>query len=483
MRCPAPRVLLVVFLAVALLAGAGVASGDAPVQPAELTTSADTSVSSAADTSVSSAADTSVSSAADTSTVGSVGGAVAMAVAKPGIDDGGPVAPALDGAPNRAQVAAFDRPPETDISVDLRPNRNAHWEVVVRYEFTDANETAVFETVSDRYLEEELGPSATQFENFADGASRNADREMAIEAVDRSVAVHHDTGAFDVDDEVVAVGELRLTFVWTAFLEEDGDDLVLGDALTTPTNDTWLRSLSDGQSIEVMTPAGYSVSGTPGATLPLRDNAVVIEGPRAFDDEERVAVVYSPTATAETPPWTLLAGAIVLAALVIALGLLAYRRVGSDRAANGPPVSGSPNGPGGPSASAAEDGGASAGDDADEEPEEDLSLLSDEERVERLLELNGGRMRQADIVSETGWSDAKVSQLLSTMADDGRVEKLRLGRENLISLPDDDGDTGSGSEDGDGDSGGGRGGDTPGADRGGEASSDDREDGSRFGSR
>ncbi|MFW6265625.1 MAG: helix-turn-helix transcriptional regulator, partial [Halanaeroarchaeum sp.] len=68
----------------------------------------------------------------------------------------------------------------------------------------------------------------------------------------------------------------------------------------------------------------------------------------------------------------------------------------------------------------------------------DLELLSDEERVERLLEENGGRMKQARIVEETRWSNAKVSQLLSAMAEEGRVEKLRLGRENLISLPDDD---------------------------------------------
>jgi uncharacterized membrane protein len=56
-------------------------------------------------------------------------------------------------------------------------------------------------------------------------------------------------------------------------------------------------------------------------------------------------------------------------------------------------------------------------------------------------------MKQAAIVDETGWSDAKVSQLLSSMADDGRVEKLRLGRENLISLPD-DGDEGKGESEG-----------------------------------
>ena len=84
---------------------------------------------------------------------------------------------------------------------------------------------------------------------------------------------------------------------------------------------------------------------------------------------------------------------------------------------------------------------AAAGDSADaDEDEVDLSLLSDEERVERLLAQNDGRMKQATIVDEMGWSDAKVSQLLSAMADEGRINKLRLGRENLISLPDDDSD-------------------------------------------
>lgn len=66
----------------------------------------------------------------------------------------------------------------------------------------------------------------------------------------------------------------------------------------------------------------------------------------------------------------------------------------------------------------------------------DEELLSDEERVERLLQQNGGRMKQADIVRETDWSNAKVSQLLSSMNEDGQIDKLRIGRENLISFPD-----------------------------------------------
>jgi hypothetical protein len=87
-------------------------------------------------------------------------------------------------------------------------------------------------------------------------------------------------------------------------------------------------------------------------------------------------------------------------------------------------------------AAAAAAGAAEATDEPDDDDEIDEELLSDEERVLRLLEGNGGRMKQANIVTETGWSNAKVSQLLSGMHDDEEIQKLRIGRENLIALPD-----------------------------------------------
>jgi len=64
------------------------------------------------------------------------------------------------------------------------------------------------------------------------------------------------------------------------------------------------------------------------------------------------------------------------------------------------------------------------------EPEE----LTDRERVVSILDDNDGRMKQARIVDETGWSKSKVSMLLSEMEDDDEISKLRVGRENIISL-------------------------------------------------
>ncbi|PSP72174.1 IclR-like transcriptional regulator [Halobacteriales archaeon QS_3_64_16] len=61
-------------------------------------------------------------------------------------------------------------------------------------------------------------------------------------------------------------------------------------------------------------------------------------------------------------------------------------------------------------------------------------LLTDEDRVLHLLDRHGGRMKQSRIVEGTEWSKAKVSRLLSSMDDEDAIEKLSLGRENVISL-------------------------------------------------
>ncbi len=65
---------------------------------------------------------------------------------------------------------------------------------------------------------------------------------------------------------------------------------------------------------------------------------------------------------------------------------------------------------------------------------QETDLLTDEDRVVNLIEENGGRMKQVQIVDETGWSKSKVSMLLSEMEDSETISKLRVGRENIISL-------------------------------------------------
>jgi hypothetical protein len=58
--------------------------------------------------------------------------------------------------------------------------------------------------------------------------------------------------------------------------------------------------------------------------------------------------------------------------------------------------------------------------------------LTDRDRVYRLVESNGGGMRQADIVRYSPWSKAKISRLVTELEREGKIRKVQLGRENRI---------------------------------------------------
>lgn len=63
------------------------------------------------------------------------------------------------------------------------------------------------------------------------------------------------------------------------------------------------------------------------------------------------------------------------------------------------------------------------------------AFVSKDERVRRLLDDNGGRIRQPEVVEATDWSKATVSRLLSEMESRGEIERFRVGREKVVCLP------------------------------------------------
>lgn len=95
-----------------------------------------------------------------------------------------------------------------------------------------------------------------------------------------------------------------------------------------------------------------------------------------------------------------------------------------------------------------DDSGSSTGADDDGElPEPYASVLdgirpplTDAERVERALAHERGRMRQSALADELDWSASKTSRVLSDMESDDRIEKIRVGRENVVDLVVDEGD-------------------------------------------
>jgi hypothetical protein len=336
------------------------------------------------------------------------------------------------------EAPEIDGPSATTFDVYLEADGDARWVVAMTYPLDTEDERDAFRSYAEAFEDGtvEAAPSVDFFRAAAAGASTVADREMRVVSVSRGSTLGAERGT------------LELSFTWTAFLGQEGGSYVLRDALRTP-DGTWLHSLESGQQLRIHTPSGYDIVRSIEARQ--ENESLVITGPETFDSEEFV-VAYEPseprtqsdttTSPTESTDWGVVATGLLglLLVVVVLFALWRWRSaepILADETGESEDVGAAP--PAEPSgAPPTESEGAESGGEGPEEEANgvDPELLSDEERVEYLLEQNGGRMRQAAIVAETDWSDAKVSQLLSRMAEEGTIEKLRLGRENVISLPD-----------------------------------------------
>ena len=328
------------------------------------------------------------------------------------------------------QLQVTETPPpaeNTTFFLQVRPNGDARWTITDTYALPDENATRAFEELGAAFAAGETTQGWVQtFRAASAAASQATGREMNVTDVSRDYVVRDDRGT------------LVLEFTWTNFATVSGNRVVVGDAFNT-TEGTWFGRLTEGQQLVISPPRGYGVRSVPTA---VDDGKLRFEGPRTFEPGY-LQIVYAGDATTqstdETPaepfPGSSLwlgGAAVLILALAGVVGYMArYGAIdpGAPSASSEAGSTGTPAAPGG-------DG--SANEAGAEESDVDLALLSDEERVERLLEENGGRMKQARIVKETGWSNAKVSQLLSSMDDADRIDKLRIGRENLISFPDEE---------------------------------------------
>ncbi|MEF8789926.1 MAG: hypothetical protein V5A61_07350 [Haloarculaceae archaeon] len=373
----------------------------------------------------------------------------------PGAATGAPAAAPDTGRP-ALQADTFD-PNTTVIELDLSTDGDARWTITHSFALDDANDTRAFERLAEAFERGDVGGSYVRTMRRArEATSEETGREMTIRNVSRQRVVENGTG------------RLVTTFAWTSFARASGDTLRVGDAFTIGT-ETWLPGLASDERLVVSPPPGYRIDNAPSADS-FRNGSLVWEGPTEFDSGY-LSITYRKLTPPPEPPNATdsatpagpfdgqllpIVGGLFGVGLLLLVAYLLFRRerpAGPVAEANGGVDSGPDDGgatgtaegteptaePTEPAAGSepAEPDEADGADGADESAV-DPELLSDEERVEYLLRRNGGRMKQANIVKETNWSNAKVSQLLSSMDEAGRIDKLRIGRENLITLPDEE---------------------------------------------
>jgi len=330
----------------------------------------------------------------------------------------------------------FD-PDTVSLAATLQADGGAEWTFTYRTRLANENETAAFESLQDDIrtnTSDYVGRFEDRITATVAAAENSTGREMSVSNVSVSTRVN------SLNED--SLGVVTYHFEWNGFAAVEENAITAGDALEG-------FYLDNETSLTVSWPERFeSVEVDPETTKP-QDNAVRWQGPLEFGSGQPTVVVVPSDAGTTTQATTTdtttttaggpadegdgdgvlvpaLGGAIVVL-LLGGAGWLYWRREMADGADSASVGTGRPD-----------DGGAgvAAGTAADDGPPSEL--LSNEERVKRFLESQGGRAKQQAVVEALGWTEAKTSQVVKQMREDDELESFRIGRENVLKLPDAD---------------------------------------------
>ena len=351
-------------------------------------------------------------------------------------------------------------PDNTITRINLNDDGSATWEITLRTRLRNESEVTEYQRFQDRFRSNTsryLDPFSERMTGVVAAANESFDREM------RATDFAAETGIQEVPRRW---GVVRFRFTWTGFAAVEGDAIVVGDVFGGG------FFIGDDDVLVIGVPDGYTVDEAAPTPDSTGDGVVEWQGREDFNDGHPSVRAVPATAGdgASDGGDGVPVIALVVALLVAALAVTAYAvqgaRIGrgsddhDDGSAGGAAAAPETGERGtettGTASTDGEDAVGSAGATGSNGPDDasetdtggasetdaiDSGLLTDEDRVRRALREGGGRMKQSNVVDTLGWSKSKTSRVLSRMADDGEVEKLRIGRENVIDLVEDDSET------------------------------------------
>lgn len=318
-----------------------------------------------------------------------------------------------------AQQSAVDAD-DVRITVTVAEDGTAEWELAFRSVLDSDDREAAFEDLqADIAADPEAytDPFADRIRRTVATAENETNREMAV-------------GTFSVETTTQSLGReygiVTYRFTWENFAATSGDELRVGDAI-----DGFF--LDEQTRLRVGWPDGYTADSVTPAADETPENAVVWDGATTDFVAGEPRVVLTPGGSGLTPIMMI---GVIIVILLAGVGGWFYQRQ---------PTDGDSASPGATANEAATDDDSDSitanppSDNAettaaatDEEPE----LLSNEEQVLQLLDEHGGRMKQKQVVEELGWTDAKTSKVVSGLREDDTIDSFRIGRENVLTYPD-----------------------------------------------
>ncbi len=313
---------------------------------------------------------------------------------------------------------------ESVITIEVNQSGNAFWTMEKRLPLTppEINEwDAMLKTGQNISRPQDIEELKDTIDLFMSTAQNFSNRSMKVE----NLTVSYDTlktmsGGF---------GIIRFNFLWNNFSRTESDKIHIGDAFPMG------FVLSAGNVLVVKIPDHYEVESVSPKFDRQDGNMLIWEGtlyPRFGKEEPEL--VLSPEVSPEVinqetlPTWSIIIAALVV--LLFGILLIFWKRRQNPKYKNLAPES--KDGTDMEMISDYTDEKSDTAALTSELTEEEY--LGDEELIEKFLTKSGGQAFQTDIVKDIGFSKSKISIVLARMKEEGRIIKIKKGKENIIRL-------------------------------------------------
>jgi uncharacterized membrane protein len=268
-----------------------------------------------------------------------------------------------------------------EYDVHLRSDGSSVWTIT---QFSSANATIqTFDVFQQKIFD------------LVDSAAAITHREMAV-----------DENSLQINTTISSESKTtEYTFMWQNFSIVQGSQLSFGDVFQV---NNFFGQLYGDAAMQLTYPTDFTVKSVSPVPYERQDSADSMKWPRTQDlVTHRVNVVLTSDGQDRNSPsngWQLYAILIAVSATVVilvALGFFIFKRRKNIA----------------PSAIPAES-----------------PLLSEGDKVIKLVKSSGGSMRQSEITDQLRFSKAKTSQLLAALEKKGSITRYKNGRDKIVTL-------------------------------------------------
>lgn len=252
----------------------------------------------------------------------------------------------------------------------------------------------------------------------------------AMNYSNRSMSIQNFNITYDlVDEKSNAYGVIRWNFEWVNFSQIEGSNIIIGDAFS----DRVVPSIDNVLIMNI--PEGYEVVNASPRFDKSDGNKLIWDGTmyRSFSKGEPSLLISRQQLSQDSFPVEIVTLLVIVILIVIASSglFLFWKRVANSRKKED--LMKDALKAEGINDEAVQTGAEYSGSMKDL-PSITEDILGDEEMIERYLIKCGGQAYQTDIVKDSGLSKSKISIVLAKMKDEGRIIKIRKGKENIIRI-------------------------------------------------